>query len=139
RVRRPPRGRAASGRVTLRSRAWAPPVDILAGGGRSSPAHRACAIEGGGAITRAVRARLIAFWGVAGVLALLAQALVRLTPLALDAIEAGLSPVQWAVMGLWIVLNAHAEGYRGFHRRFSPRVVARARHLAAHPEPLRVL
>ena len=77
-------------------------------------------------------------WGVVGVLVLLAQALLRLTPLALEAIGSGLNPVQWIVLGAWVVINAHAEGYRGFHRRFSPRVVARARYLAAHPRPLRV-
>jgi hypothetical protein len=31
-----------------------------------------------------------------------------------------------------------AEGYRGFQQNFSPRVAARARHLASHPTPLRV-
>ena len=86
-----------------------------------------------------MRRTFIAAWGVLGVLALLGQALHRLTPLALDAIEAGLTPVQWGITVVWVVAMAHAEGYRGFHRRFSPRVVARAQHLAAHPQPLRVV
>ncbi len=31
------------------------------------------------------------------------------------------------------------EGYQAFHRRFSPRVAARAHHLWLHPRPVRVL
>lgn len=86
-----------------------------------------------------MQARLITAWGVLGVVALLGQALWRLTPLALDAIRHGLAPWQWGVMTLWILINAHAEGYRGFHKRFSPRVVARALHLGRHPRPLFVV
>jgi hypothetical protein len=77
--------------------------------------------------------KLIAAWGVLGVLALLAQALVRLTPMALEALRGELTGLQWGVLAGWVVVSAHAEGYRGFHRRFSPRVVARARHLATAP------
>src|SRR5690606_2841474 len=33
----------------------------------------------------------------------------------------------------------YAEGYRGFQMRFSPRVVARALHLARNPRPLHVV
>ncbi|MCA9707712.1 MAG: hypothetical protein KDK70_17815 [Myxococcales bacterium] len=83
--------------------------------------------------------RVAMAWGLLGVIALLTQALVRLTPLAVEAIEGGLTALQWAVLGLWVIVNAHAEGYRGFHRRFSPRVVARAMVLARRPRPLRVV
>jgi hypothetical protein len=82
-----------------------------------------------------VAGRLIELWGVAGVVALLVQALLRLTPLAVDAIRDGMSAGQWVLLVIWVVINAHAEGYRGFHRRFSPRVVARAQWLGAHPRP----
>ena len=75
-------------------------------------------------------------WGVLGVCALLAQALWRLTPIAVEAIESGLSTIQWVVLGVWVVAMAHSEGYKGFHQRFSPRVVARARALADDPRPL---
>lgn len=81
----------------------------------------------------------IAVWGVAGVLALLGQALLRLTPLALEPIERGmLGPGHWALYLGWTVFNAYAEGYRGFQRAFVPRVVARAFHLARHPRPVHV-
>ncbi len=85
------------------------------------------------------RGRIAFAWGVAGVVLLLVQPLVRLTPLAIEAIEGGLTLGQWVVLVLWVAINAHAEGYRGFHRRFSPRVVARARYLARHPRPLWVV
>ena len=34
---------------------------------------------------------------------------------------------------------AWSEGYRGFQQSFSPRIVARARYLIAHPRPAHVL
>ncbi len=82
---------------------------------------------------------LIVFWGVAGVSAVLIQALVRLGPIAWEPIAGGqLSASQWVTYVGWALFNAHVEGYRGFHRMFSPRVVARAEHLARHPHPVRV-
>jgi hypothetical protein len=83
--------------------------------------------------------RIAFLWGVLGVVVVVAQPLVRLTPWVVEAIAGGLSLAQWAVLAAWVVLNAHAEGYRGFHLRFSPRVIARARYLAAHPRPSWVL
>ncbi len=79
--------------------------------------------------------RLASAWGIIGVLALLGQALWRLTPMAVEAVAGGLTTVQWVVLSIWVLLNAHAEGYRGFHCRFSPRVVARAAVLARDPRP----
>lgn len=83
--------------------------------------------------------RLAAAWGVLGVLALLAQALVRLTPRAIEAVQSGLTTVQLVVLAGWLVFMVWTEGVRGFHRRFSPRVVARAQWLSHHPRPLFVL
>jgi hypothetical protein len=81
----------------------------------------------------------VATWGVVGVLALVAQALVRLTPLALEPLATGMTSLQWALYLGWIAFNAYAEGYRGFQLSFSPRVVARAVHLARHPNAVHVL
>lgn len=81
--------------------------------------------------------RALAFaWGILGVAALLSQAIWRLTPLAIEAIAGGLTTRQWIVLVVWVVMMAHAEGYRGFHRRFSPRVVARALWLREHATPV---
>src|SRR5215510_6200164 len=83
---------------------------------------------------------LVASWGVLGVLALLGQALWRLTPIALEPLRAGsLGPLETVVYGAWVLVNAYAEGYRGFQRGFAPRAVVRAFHLGRHRRPLHVL
>ncbi|MCH9686597.1 MAG: hypothetical protein K0V04_34510 [Deltaproteobacteria bacterium] len=83
--------------------------------------------------------RLAMVWGLLGVAALLLQALTRLTPMAVEALSGELTVVQWIVVGVWVPVMAHAEGYRGFHTRFSPRVVARAQVLREDPRPLWVV
>jgi hypothetical protein len=76
---------------------------------------------------------------VIGVLALLGQALARLSVRALEAMRMDLSALQLVVLVAWIVFMVWTEGVRGFHRRFSPRVVARALWLRGHPRPAFVL
>jgi hypothetical protein len=78
-------------------------------------------------------------WGILGVLALLGQAMYRLTPLALDLVDHALEPLQIAVLVAWCAFMIYSEGYRGFQQKFSPRVVARAQHLSEHPRPLFVV
>lgn len=79
------------------------------------------------------------FWGIAGVLLLLLFAVYRLAPMALELTERELTAEQWLVLGFSVIYMAYAEGYRGFHRAFAPRVVVRALYLKNHPEPLHVL
>ncbi len=82
----------------------------------------------------------IASWGVLGVSVLLFRALYQLTPFALEAVaSSALGPVHWIVLAAWVAFNAYAEGYVGFHQKFSPRVVERALHLGRNRTPLRVL
>ncbi len=82
---------------------------------------------------------LVFAWGVTGVMALLVQAVLRLTPQALQPLrEGGMDFWQAGLYALWVLFAAYSEGYRGFQGRFSPRVVARAVYLAKHPTPLRV-
>lgn len=79
----------------------------------------------------------IALWGALGVCAILVQAIVRLTPLALEPIrERALAPWQWGVWVAWVAFSMYSEGYKGFQKAFSPRVVARSVYLARHPRPL---
>ena len=68
-------------------------------------------------------------WGIGGVIALLAFALYRLTPHAVDMFDHELG--LWHYVGLIAscAFMAYSEGYKGFQKGFSPRVVARARHL----------
>ena len=75
-----------------------------------------------------------------GVAAFILRALVSLTPIALEPMQNGsLTTWQWVLLGGWVMFNLYAEGYRGFHRRFSPRVVARAMELGDNPRWFRVL
>lgn len=79
-----------------------------------------------------------ALWGLAGIVLLLGQAIVRLLPFALELQGRELAPLELASLAGWVLTSAYAEGYRGFQQQFSPRVVARAQHLSAHPRPLHV-
>jgi hypothetical protein len=71
---------------------------------------------------------------------LLVQAILRLTPRALEPFEAGtLGLGHVALLVGWVAFAAYAEGYRAFQKQFSPRVVARAQHLSAHPRLVHAL
>ncbi len=60
--------------------------------------------------------------------------------MALEPIRAGqLGPWHWVLLVGWALANAYAEGYAGFHRKFSPRTVDRALFLGSHPSWLRVV
>ena len=84
--------------------------------------------------------KLIAIWGLFGIVLLVGRALWRLTPIALEPIEAGMMGTwHWIGMVVWVLINAYAEGYRGFHKRYSPRTVARAFYLVENPTPIRSL
>lgn len=78
-------------------------------------------------------------WGVAGVVWLLGSAVFRLAPYALEAVQSDLTGLQWAALAVYVAFMAHAEGYKGFQKQFSPRVVVRARWLRDHPSLLRAL
>lgn len=86
------------------------------------------------------RVTLIASWGALGVVLVLVQAVSRLTPLALEPWRNGsMSGWQMALYVAWVVVNGYLEGYRGFQKRFCPRVVGRSLWLGGHPRPLHVL
>lgn len=82
---------------------------------------------------------LIYFWAVLGVVLLIGQALWRLMPFAWEAVSGSLSTFQWSVCIGWVVVNAYSEGYKGFHKKFSPKVTRRAMNLAKGPSWLRVV
>ncbi|MCC6554315.1 MAG: hypothetical protein IT372_15140 [Polyangiaceae bacterium] len=76
-------------------------------------------------------------WGVLGVVAMLVEGIYRLGAIAVRTLrDEELSAAELAALAGWLVIIVYVEGYRGFQLRFSPRVVARALHLAAHPRPL---
>lgn len=82
-------------------------------------------------------------WGIGGILMLLSFAIIRLGGVALEMLlqtatyNTGL--LHWTVLLLWTCYMIWAEGYKGFHKGFAPRVVARAHYLAANPRPLHVV
>jgi len=77
-----------------------------------------------------------AFWGLAGVSLLLGSAVYRLSLLAIDAFSYTLHWHHWLALAAIVLFMAYSEGYRAFQKGFSPRVVARARYLKLHPQPL---
>jgi hypothetical protein len=86
-------------------------------------------------------ARLVATWGVLGVVLLLLQAVVKLGIVAAAPFVSGsgLTPLESAVCASWVLFSVYAEGYRGFQKSFVPRTVARAFHLSSDPRPFSVL
>ena len=80
-----------------------------------------------------------AVWGLSGVVLLLSSAVWRLTPIAWDALTGPLSTVQTGFAVFWVIFMAYSEGYKGFQKAFSPRVVVRAAWLRTHPRAWLVL
>ena len=68
-------------------------------------------------------------WGVGGVLILLLFAIYRLAPMALALEDASMELKHWGILALSISYMAYAEGIKGFHQGFAPRVVKRALYL----------
>lgn len=67
-----------------------------------------------------------AVWGITGVVALLLYAVVRLAPIALEALNGPLGTLHYTALLGSLVFFGYTEGYRAFQLQFSPRVVARA-------------
>lgn len=80
--------------------------------------------------------RLAAVWGVMGVCALLMFAVMRLMTHVIAMWSMPLSTLQWVLMTTFLVFMLYTEGYRGFQKSFSPRVVARAQYLSQHSNPV---
>lgn len=83
--------------------------------------------------------QLAALWGIGGFFLLLGYAVYRLAPVALQALSSDLAWYHWLVFIVNLGLMAYFEGYRGFQRGYSPRLVARACYLLQHPTPLKTL
>ena len=59
--------------------------------------------------------------------------------MALELENSSMSMVHWLTLAFSVIYMAYAEGYKGFHLGFAPRVIVRARYLADNPRPLHVL
>ena len=80
-----------------------------------------------------------AAWGAAGLCALLAYAIVRLSFVVAAGWEEAWQPRHAVVAVVNAVFMAWSEGYRGFQQRFSPRSAARVKWLRHHATPLRAV
>lgn len=77
---------------------------------------------------------LSATWGIFGIFLLLGTALYRLTPIAMETFDYQLGWHHYFILTINIVFMAYSEGYKGFQKKFSPRVAARAKYLMQNPE-----
>jgi hypothetical protein len=73
-------------------------------------------------------------WGVLGVVAFLGYAVVRLIPVAIEALTIDLSPLEWGGLAGSVASLGYYEGYRAFQKAFSPRTVARALAIRSDPK-----
>jgi len=67
------------------------------------------------------------YWGITGVLVILLFAIIRLSFRVFDMLSYPLSVWQWLGLVMFALYMAYAEGYKGFHLNFAPRVITRAR------------
>lgn len=80
-----------------------------------------------------------AIWGILGVTVILGRGLVCIYPFSRELCGMPLTAVQWAALGVSLLFLGYAEGYKGFHLKFSPRVAARALYIRRNPTVLRVI
>lgn len=79
-------------------------------------------------------------WGVLGVVMLIANALQRLFPVALQPlIQKDLTTEQVLIYIAWTIYMIYVEGYKAFHLKFSPFVVRRSLTLTDNPTFLKSL
>ena len=76
-------------------------------------------------------------WCLSFICAILLFAIMRLFSVTMDAFNNfPFFWYHWVTLVVVVIFMAHSEGYRGFQQNFSPRVVARAKFLYSHPEPV---
>lgn len=82
-----------------------------------------------------------AAWGILGVVGILGFAIVRLAPIAADALGGTypLGSLHWLAVAASLAFFGYTEGYKAFQRQFSPRVVARGLSLLEPAPPLRLV
>lgn len=81
--------------------------------------------------------RSLACWSVLQVVSILANAIKRLLPVAVQPlVQNDMQPFQWAMYVMWSIYMGYVEGYQAFQLKFSPLVVKRAFGLSEHLNPL---
>lgn len=83
---------------------------------------------------------VIMTWALGGVTAILAFAILRLSPRVAEAFALDLGRGHYVFAVVFTLFMLYSEAWRGFHKKFSPRVLSRALHLAHNGStPHRVL
>ncbi len=83
---------------------------------------------------------VLGLWGVLQVVSVLANAIKRLYPIAIQPmIQKDMLPIHWAMYVVWSLYMGYAEGYKAFQLKFSPLVVERAFSLLNNPSFLNIL
>ena len=77
-----------------------------------------------------------AAWGIVGLSLILGSALYRLYPHAQALCDTPLAWHHWIALVASLLFMGYAEGYKGFHLKFSPRAAARALYLKNNPTDL---
>lgn len=87
-----------------------------------------------------VKKNLLGLWGIVQVVSILANAIKRLFPVAMQPIlQRDILPFQWALYGLWSFYMIYTEGYKAFQLKFSPLVVERSFGLSQNVSFINVL
>lgn len=91
-------------------------------------------------LRRSLASKCLSAWGVLFVLSLLANAIKRLAPIALQPLNnQDLTHTQTALYVTWCLLMSYVEGYKAFHLKFVPLVVRRSLTLIDNPSFLNYL
>ena len=80
-----------------------------------------------------------AIWGIGGLSLLFGSALFRLYPYAEELCGMAFEWFHWVALAASLLFMGYAEGYKGFHLKFSPRCAARALYLKNNPTVVRIL
>lgn len=80
-----------------------------------------------------------AVWAIGGLSLLFGSALFRLYPYAQELCGMEFAWYHWVALVASLLFMGYAEGYKGFHLKFSPRAAARALYLKNNPTVVRVL
>lgn len=80
-----------------------------------------------------------AVWGILGLSLIFGRGLICLYPYAQELCGTSFEWFHWIALAASLVFMGYAEGYKGFHLKFSPRAAARALYLKNNPTFARVL
>ena len=80
-----------------------------------------------------------AVWGILGLSLIFGRGLICLYPYVDELVWDSFGWIQWLALGISLLFMGYAEGYKGFHLKFSPRAAARALYLKKNPTLLRVI